>query len=138
MIGNIELHLEEFFDKYCKMCGTQRCDRSEEMREGCPHWHRFYDTKEGEEAYTMAKRISELSQNKINKELLEKYRLELFEKIKQTASTGGREVRYLINTNNYEVIRQLVQRFERYGFHAFEINEDCSSMESAVGILIQW
>lgn len=31
---------EEFIEKYCRMCGTQRCDGTDEWLEGCPHYRR--------------------------------------------------------------------------------------------------
>lgn len=35
---------EEFEEKYCSMCGTQRCGgiTDEEFRDGCPHYSKEY------------------------------------------------------------------------------------------------
>lgn len=32
---------KEFIQKYCYMCGSQRCERSGEWLKGCPYWRDY-------------------------------------------------------------------------------------------------
>ena len=32
---------QDFIEKYCKSCGTQRCDRTKEWLDGCPHYNAY-------------------------------------------------------------------------------------------------
>lgn len=37
--GNSEVkNITDFYKTYCDRCGSQRCDRSEEWMNGCPHY----------------------------------------------------------------------------------------------------
>lgn len=41
-----KMNIDELFEKFfqtevCKMCGTQRCERTPEWAEGCPKWKAF-------------------------------------------------------------------------------------------------
>ena len=47
----IECKLEEecpqdFIEKYCKSCGTQRCDRTKEWLDGCPYYNTYMCEKQ--------------------------------------------------------------------------------------------
>ena len=37
---------QDFIEKYCKSCGTQRCDRTKEFLDGCPHYNAYMCKKQ--------------------------------------------------------------------------------------------
>ena len=37
---------QDFIEKYCNTCGTQRCDRTKEFREGCLHYNAYMCKKQ--------------------------------------------------------------------------------------------
>ena len=37
---------QDFIEKYCKSCGTQRCDRTKEFLDGCPHYNEYMSIKQ--------------------------------------------------------------------------------------------
>lgn len=47
---------EEFFNVYCKYCGTQRCESiyDKDWREGCPHYKKFMNFKNKENNFTIS------------------------------------------------------------------------------------
>lgn len=32
------INMNEFYQKYCRLCGSQRCEREGEWLEGCKHY----------------------------------------------------------------------------------------------------
>lgn len=40
---------QDFIEKYCKSCGTQRCDRTKEYLNGCPYYNAYRCSKKEEE-----------------------------------------------------------------------------------------
>ena len=40
---------QDFIEKYCKLCGTQRCDRTKEYLDGCPNYNAYRCSKKEEE-----------------------------------------------------------------------------------------
>ena len=32
---------QDFIEKYCRTCGTQRCDRTKEYLNGCPYYNAY-------------------------------------------------------------------------------------------------
>ena len=37
---------QDFIEKYCKSCGTQRCDRTKEFLDGCPYYNEYMCKKQ--------------------------------------------------------------------------------------------
>ena len=37
---------QDFNEKYCKSCGTQRCDRTKEFLDGCPYYNEYMSIKQ--------------------------------------------------------------------------------------------
>ena len=54
---------QDFIEKYCKSCGTQRCDRTKEYLDGCPHYNAYRCKKQNNvmEEETKPKDMGEVS-----------------------------------------------------------------------------
>ena len=61
---------QDFIEKYCKSCGTQRCDRTKEFLDGCPHYNAYMCEKQNndmeEETSQNAKLVSERFSEYVN------------------------------------------------------------------------